>query len=478
MAFHSTCRNPAYRPDIDGLRAVAVLAVVFYHAGIPGFSGGFVGVDIFFVISGFLITGIVWSEIDDKEFSLQRFYIRRIKRIFPALFAVLIVTSIAAFALLIPRDLEEFGQSVNAATLFSSNFHYLKSAGYFDGPAVEKPLLHTWSLSVEEQFYAAWPLILILLSRTLPSRRVLHVIIGLCIISLIFTEARLIAEFPKELVLFPLVQNVGAAYWSGPGRYCGLLAARTTCNRTGSGGTGRNRLGGYLLRFSIPFPGLTALLPCAAAALIIASGSTGNPVSRVLSIAPIRRIGLISYSLYLIHWPLFSFAHLYFNEELSLAIRFIIVALSFLLAYLSWRFIETPFRAASVPRFAVFGAAAAAMVSLCLAGFSFSESGGFPQRVDDKVLRVEEAGWDLAKYCRAVSIPGLSGVAACELGAEKRGSYDFIVWGTRMRATSLRRSTSSQRNGSCLACFSGMEDVTPSSRTRTLQETAVSITRR
>ena len=180
---------------------------------------------------------------------------------------------------------------------------------------------------------------------------------------------------------------------------------------------------------SIPFPGLTALLPCAAAALIIASGSSGNPVSRVLSIAPVRQIGLISYSLYLIHWPLFSFAHLYFNEALSLAIRFIIVALSFLLAYLSWRFIETPFRAASVPRFAVFGAATAAMVCLCLAGFSFSESGGFPQRVDDKVLRVEEAGWDLEKYCRNVSIPGLSGVAACELGAEKNGSYDFVVWG-------------------------------------------------
>lgn len=119
----SICAKPAYRPDIDGLRAVAVLAVVFYHAGLPGFSGGFVGVDVFFVISGFLITQIVWSELEEERFSLANFYVRRVKRIFPALFAVLIACSIAAFVLLIPGDLIAFGKSLNAAVLFFSNFH-------------------------------------------------------------------------------------------------------------------------------------------------------------------------------------------------------------------------------------------------------------------------------------------------------------------------------------------------------------------
>ena len=170
MAFHSTHRNPAYRPDIDGLRAVAVLAVVFYHAGIPGFSGGFVGVDIFFVISGFLITGIVWSEIDGKRVFapelLHPAHKANISRAFRRPDRHVDRRGHLAY----PEGLGGVRPSVNAATLFSSNFHYLKSAGYFDGPAVEKPLLHTWSLSVEEQFYAAWPLILLLLVRTLPSK--------------------------------------------------------------------------------------------------------------------------------------------------------------------------------------------------------------------------------------------------------------------------------------------------------------------
>ncbi len=138
MPFHSTHRKPNYRPDIDGLRAVAVLSVVFYHAGIPGFSGGFVGVDIFFVISGFLITGIVWSELQEGAFSLQDFYVRRIKRIFPALFAVLSVSSIAALFLLIPGDLARFGESANAALLFFSNFYWFNHTNY--GRSLASPI--------------------------------------------------------------------------------------------------------------------------------------------------------------------------------------------------------------------------------------------------------------------------------------------------------------------------------------------------
>ncbi len=426
MTFQSGHRG--YRPDIDGLRAVAVIPVVFYHAGLAGFTGGFVGVDIFFVISGFLITGIVWSELNQNRFSLQNFYVRRIKRIFPALFAVLFFTSVAAFFLLIPQDLTEFGKSVDAAILFFSNFHFLKAANYFDGPAIEKPLLHTWSLSVEEQFYAVWPLVLLLLSRIVPARRVPQIIVGLCLISLILAEARL-PDHQKDAFYLPWCRGwellLGA-----------LLAVTSVTLRPGRlasvlGAAGLAAIVAAVAFYdpSTSFPGLAAVLPCAGAALIIFSGNPVNPVSRILSFGPVRQIGLISYSLYLIHWPLFSFAHLYFSQDLSLGLRLGIIALSFVLAYASWRFIETPFRRASLPRFAVFGAAAAAMGCFYLAGFSFIASHGFPFRVDEAFQHSADYNWEDSKYCRAIDVPGAKGGVACALGEDRGGSYDFILWG-------------------------------------------------
>ncbi len=142
-----------YRPDIDGLRAIAVLLVVFFHAGFAEVSGGFVGVDIFFVISGYLITGIIARELDDGHFSFADFYARRMKRICPALFVVLALSTVAGLVLLLPLDLRLFGRSIVSAVFFYANWHFYTQAGYFDGPAIEKPLLHTWSLAVEEQFY-------------------------------------------------------------------------------------------------------------------------------------------------------------------------------------------------------------------------------------------------------------------------------------------------------------------------------------
>src|SRR5437588_9521253 len=152
-----------YRPDIDGLRAIAVLPVVFYHYRVWPFTGGFVGVDIFFVISGYLITSLVFGELQDNRFSIVRFYERRIRRIFPALFALLIVVSILSFALEFPRDLTRYAQSLIATTFFLSNFEFWREAGYFDVTAELKPLLHTWSLAVEEQFYLAFPPLLFLI---------------------------------------------------------------------------------------------------------------------------------------------------------------------------------------------------------------------------------------------------------------------------------------------------------------------------
>jgi peptidoglycan/LPS O-acetylase OafA/YrhL len=431
-ASQSTHMNSAYRADVDGLRAIAVLAVVFYHAELPGFSGGFVGVDVFFVISGFLITGIIWREIGSGDFSLQAFYVRRIKRIFPALFAVLALSSIAASVLLIPSDLAKFGKTVSATVLFYSNFYWQKNTDYFDAPARENPLLHMWSLSVEEQFYAVWPLALLLMSRLVSIKRAIYIVAALTLISLVLSEARL-PNYQKDAFYFPwcrawelLLGALLALSQAGlrPGPLTTVLA-----------GTGLAAIGLAVTFYdaSAPFPGLAALLPCGGAALLIAAAGTGNPVTRILSAEPLRRVGLISYSLYLIHWPLFSFSHLYLGETLPLIPRLSLVLASFVLAYASWRFIETPLRKARFPERGVFKAAAASMSCLLLASLLFSQSGGLPFRADEAVRRkISELGRledDPSKYCRRLSISGIKGDNACEVGEERGGGYDFILWG-------------------------------------------------
>jgi peptidoglycan/LPS O-acetylase OafA/YrhL len=428
MAFRPTRQKQDYRPDIDGLRAIAVLAVVFYHAGIPGFSGGFTGVDIFFVISGFLITGIVWSELRDGSFSLQEFYVRRIRRIFPALFALLIFCSIAAFILLIPADLEAFGRSVNATVLFFSNFHWMKNTNYFANPAIENPLLHTWSLSVEEQFYAVWPLAILLLIRTLPARKIPYIVLGLALVSLAFAESRL-PDNQRDAFFLP--------WWRAWELLLGaLLVLRPLSLRPGwlpaaLGGTGLAAiaLAAAFYDSSTRFPGAAALVPCGGAALLLASGTQSNPFSRLLAVAPIRHIGLISYSLYLIHWPLFSFSHLLLGPELPLSLRVGLIVASAVLAHASWRFVETPFRAARPPKLIMFGAAATAMSGLLLAGASFYQSRGFPFRVNPKVLQLASAEMNSYPYCRDIAVEEMGKDGACEVGESHGGAYDFVLWG-------------------------------------------------
>jgi peptidoglycan/LPS O-acetylase OafA/YrhL len=430
MTFHSNQRKPAYRPDIDGLRAAAVLAVVFYHAEIPCFSGGFVGVDVFFVISGFLITRIVWSGIEDRQFSLQDFYVRRIKRIFPALFTVLLLCSIAAFLFLIPSDLEKFGQAGNSAILFYSNFYWLKHTEYFDPPARENLLLHTWSLAVEEQFYGVWPLILLLLSKVKSIKKPVYIIVALALISFLLAEARLPGH-AKDAFCLPWCRAwellIGAALAVTPSL---IPPGRLAAALTGAGLTAI-ALAVTLYEPSIRFPGAAALLPCGGAALIIAAGHPQtNPLSALLAAGPARRIGLISYSLYLIHWPMFSLAHIYWAQELSLPLRLSLVLASLVLAYLSWRFIETPVREVQSPKLRVFGVTAAAMAFLCATATSFVLSAGFPSRAGEMTLRVEEPGGSISKYCRPVREPSVRGATTiCELGADRGGTYDFVLWG-------------------------------------------------
>ncbi len=333
-----------YRADIDGLRAVAVLSVVLFHAGLVGLSGGFIGVDVFFVISGYLICSIVAEELRRDDFSIVRFYERRFRRIMPALFAMFSVTSIAATLVLMPPDLEDFSHSLIASTLFVSNVYFWKNTGYFDGTSEFKPLLHTWSLSVEEQFYIVTPLLLFAIARWF-SKRYLACLLPIALLSF-------------AVSVWGVERAPNAAFYVLPTRFWELLAGALlglcpppTLARRGlrelCAGAGIALIAGAAVFFSdeTPFPGSMALLPCLGTCLVIYAGLGGPTlVSSWLGTRPMVFIGAISYSLYLWHWPVFSLYRYQVGRELLALEAAALVGLGFFLAVLSWRFIEQPFR--------------------------------------------------------------------------------------------------------------------------------------
>ncbi len=377
--------TPAYRPDIDGLRAVAVLSVVLYHAGVPFLPGGFVGVDIFFVISGYLITRIIAREIAEDRFSILTFYERRTRRIFPALFAMLAASVVAASIIALPGEFEEFGDSLTAATFFVSNIYFWQTADYFGGPAHLKPLLHTWSLAVEEQFYIVFPLLLLALTRWARGH----------LIRILFTVT--VLSFAASL--WAVVAKPSAAFYLLPTRFWELMAGallalgavpaifdRRWANAFAA--TGLVLIGCAVIFFSsaTAFPGAAALLPVLGAALVIHAGTTtqNTIAARLLSVRPMVFVGLVSYSLYLWHWPVLAFSRMARGEMLSPASTALLVAVSFVLAVLSWRFVEMPFRerrvvAARVP---LFRAASAVMAAMLAIGVFANATNGWPQRHD------------------------------------------------------------------------------------------------
>ncbi len=430
-----TCASAAgvetYRPDIDGLRALAVLLVVFFHAGFGGVTGGFVGVDIFFVISGYLITGIIVRELDGGYFSFASFYARRIKRICPALFALLGLCAVAALFILIPDDLRIFGRSIVSTVLFHSNWHFYKQVGYFDGPAIEKPLLHTWSLAIEEQFYLIWPAAVFALHRTFRRATLPYVILAILILSLAAGQ-------------FVLGQNQSAVFYLLPYRAWELLLgayiavapfpsfSRLTLNLTGLAGFASIAYAASAFSTSTPFPGLNALFPCAGATMLILAGTQHQTLSRtILSFNPLRFVGKISYSLYLIHWPMFSFVHLVLDGTPSFAARLVIIAASLALATLSFRYVETPARHATLRFSTLFQVAASAAAALIICGIIYHSTNGIPARAPKGVQIAFSAKQDedAATDCRTDATPSLGG-QACPIGASAQDmQYDFIVWG-------------------------------------------------
>jgi peptidoglycan/LPS O-acetylase OafA/YrhL len=374
-----------YRADVDGLRALAVLPVVFFHAGVPPFSGGFVGVDIFFVISGFLITSIIAQEIQQGTFTITKFYNRRIRRIFPALFFIVAICWLVGLVIFFPEDLLRFSWSAIATTLFTSNLYFWKTAEYFGAAASTKALLHTWSLAVEEQFYIFFPLLLVLLFRWSRPQRLTALL------------ACLLMSFAVSL--WGISHAPTATFYLAPSRTWELLLGALIA--LGVFPSLSHRLwretlavaGLALLVYSVvwfsektAFPGATALVPCVAAALLIYSGSGGSTsVGKVLSAPLLVAIGLISYSLYLWHWPLIVFVKYISVRELWWWEKATLIALSFLLAYASWRFIEQPFRDGRIrfQRSGLFAATGLLMTISVAVGLIGVQTEGHAWRVPD-----------------------------------------------------------------------------------------------
>lgn len=394
----ATTKGTRYRSDIDGLRAVAVLSVVFDHLRMR-FSGGYIGVDVFFVISGYLISAVILTDLEKGLFSFAWFYERRIRRIFPALFSMLAVTTLLAYRYLAPSDLESYSRSLLAALFSVSNLLFWHQAGYFDAPSAAKPLLHTWSLAVEEQFYIFFPILLVLVRRWFP-KRLKEVILGISVLSF-------------ALACFWVRRDATTAFFLAPLRAWELLLGTMLSQSYLPEVRGRamrnaaSLLGILLILIpalaytaATPFPGLAALPPCLGAALIIAAGENGpSLIGTVLSWRPFVFIGLISYSLYLWHWPILVFQNssallLDSSEPNSRLVKIAVLLVSLLVASASWLLVETPFRQGRLrpDRRTLFLASAAATASISVLAVGFVASRGMPSRFSAEALQVSAYG--------------------------------------------------------------------------------------
>lgn len=392
-----------YRREIDGLRAIAVLPVILFHAGFTTFSGGFIGVDVFFVISGYLITKIIASEFEEGSFSVVRFYERRARRILPALFFVLILCIPASWLWLFPSDMKDFSQGLIAVSTFSSNFLFWQQSGYFNSSSELKPLLHTWSLAVEEQYYILLPLLLMAVWNR---GRLLTVqaLISLFLLSFVFSVWATYTKPDAAFYLLPsrawelLLGSLIALYRGDKKRKPVSLAFEETAGWAGIALIGYAT---FTYTNSTPFPGHYALAPTTGAALIILFSSQRTTVGKLLGNRIFVGVGLISYSAYLLHQPIFAFArHASLSGPSSTMLLFITLGI-FPLAWASWKFIETPFRSNQiVDRNAVFVMVGMGTALLLTVGLMGHLSNGFRLRFDHIHL---PSRWDPPIRCHGAA---------------------------------------------------------------------------
>lgn len=370
----------AYRREIDGLRALAVVPVILFHAGFKAFSGGFVGVDIFFVISGYLITSIILAEKKTATFTLLGFYERRARRILPALFLVMAACVPVAWLMLLPDDMKDFSQSLTAVSVFASNLLFWHKSGYFDSAAELRPLLHTWSLAVEEQYYVLFPVFLLSLWR-FGKPRILIVFTALAMLSL-------------ALASWLVEREPSAAFYLLPTRAWELLLGAVIAfylieRAPRNDGRRINQLAGLtglllilvaVVAFdqSTPFPGLYALVPASGTALIILFATPATLAGSLLASRLFVGVGLISYSAYLWHQPLFAFVRHGSLKPPSMSLMLFLAMLSICLAYVSWRFVERPFRRkGTISRTRLFAFAATGSALFASVGLAGHLTNGF-----------------------------------------------------------------------------------------------------
>ncbi len=362
-----------YRPDIDGLRAIAVLAVVVFHAFPSLAHGGFVGVDIFFVISGYLISKHIWEELGTGTFSIRTFYARRVRRIFPALSVVLLACMAMGWLILTPGEYEQLGKHIVAGAAFMSNIIFWKESGYFDNAAETKPLLHLWSLGIEEQFYIVWPLFLAFFWRY--TRHFGWALLAVLAVSLSYSVVVVrhdaVADFYSPLTQFwELALGAGLAYMAA------LKPAISVASRSFISFIGLGLILGAVFTMDpgYAFPGAWALLPTLGAACLIYAGADAGLNRQVLSHRLLVWVGLISYPLYLWHWPLLSFARIMESGRPAVEVRLWLVAASFVLAWLTYKFLERPVRARPRSRNIV--------LMLCLTMFLLGAAGLIVKKLD------------------------------------------------------------------------------------------------
>jgi peptidoglycan/LPS O-acetylase OafA/YrhL len=422
----------SYRPEIDGLRALAVVPVLLYHAQL-GAPGGFVGVDVFFVISGYLITSLLLKTMTEAPLDLLEFWERRVRRLFPALAVVTLATLVAGWFLLLPADYKALGESVCWQTLLSSNIFFWRQTSYFDGVANLKPLLHTWSLAVEEQFYLLYPLMLIGFAKLRrPIGRLIFLL--LCVTS--FTVSVVGVAHHSQAAFFLLPSRI----WE-----LGLGAIVAALPQTIRLSAWIDELASwiglatilYAISFyntAIPFPGLAALLPCGGAALFIRSNVPRlTNAGKLFSWRPIVFIGLISYSLYLWHWPILAFSNYWALNPLSVPIRIGLLILCFLIATASWKYIELPFRRRGRVRrrVTVFVLALATASILLLLGLGISGFNGVEFRLTDAVNRFANGPLDFnAVFNSGLSLQDAEAGRFVSLGSTGSDApIHLLVWG-------------------------------------------------
>ena len=415
-----------YRRDIDGLRAVAVLFVIGFHYFPSVFRGGFVGVDVFFVISGFLITSLIHQDVAAGQFSIAAFYGRRIRRIFPALILVLLVALAVGLLFMLPGAYRMLGLNTAASAGFVANIALFVQQDYFAPSAELNPLLHIWSLGVEEQFYLVWPLILMLLAR---HRAAFLVAIGLTIASFAGNVVQTASD-PVSAFFLPL-----SRFWElGAGAVLALFQARAggpSHSKEWAGWAGLSLLVLAMLVVDRDkaFPGWWALLPVAGATLLIVAGETARPNRIFLSHRKLVYIGLVSYPLYLWHWPLLVFARIIrFQKEPTIIMSIGLIVVSGVLAHLTYRLIERPIRSRGYLSTKAITLAAALAVCGCLGLAVYAKDGlpdRFPSDIQKRVMNNDKGDRD-AHACRYDA--GMRPSVMCD-GTGSAGSPLVLLWG-------------------------------------------------